>query len=52
MESGNKEVYFFEYCSSCEYSDKGENDDPCDECLEYPVNQNSHKPVNWKKKDE
>lgn len=47
-----KEVYFNEYCSQCYFSDKKEEDSPCDECLEEPVNLYSHKPVKFKKKIE
>lgn len=44
----DKEVYFNQYCSTCKYKDLLESEDPCDECLEYPVNTDSHKPVNYK----
>lgn len=44
----NKEVYFSQYCSTCIYKDVNEQDDPCDECMDYPVNENSHKPINYK----
>lgn len=48
-----KEVYFHQYCSSCIHKDVDEKDDPCDECLTYPSNENSHKPINYKEdKDE
>lgn len=43
-----KEVYFNQYCSSCIHKDVDEKDDPCDECLTYPSNENSHKPINYK----
>ena len=43
-----KEVYFDKYCSKCVYKNKDEKDDPCDECLCNPSNENSHKPVNFK----
>ena len=47
-----KEVYFHEYCKTCKYEDTPEVEMPCNECLDYPVNLYSHKPVNWKEKDE
>lgn len=48
MELIDKEVYFHIYCEKCAYKDVPESDDPCHECLNYPVNQNSHKPINFK----
>ena len=47
MEDVTKEVYFWEYCKTCKYQSTREDEDPCDECLQYGSNQNSHKPVNW-----
>ena len=52
MEDTYKEVYFGEYCKNCKYWEKKETDDPCDECLDNPVNLYSHKPVYWKEKGE
>ena len=45
-----QEVYFYEYCKTCEYYDKPMEEEPCNECLDNPVNLYSHKPVNWKEK--
>ena len=45
-----KLVDFEEYCKTCEYKDLEDNLDPCNECLEHPVNLYSHKPVKWKEK--
>lgn len=45
-----KEVYFDQYCKTCKHKDLKEEEDPCDECLENPVNTYSHKPVNWEEK--
>ena len=50
MEDGYKEVYFDEYCGSCKHKSKNEDETPCDECLENPVNLNSHKPVKYEEK--
>lgn len=50
MEYILKEVYFHEYCKTCKYSDKKEDESPCSECLEEPVNAHSHKPVYWKER--
>ena len=52
---GYKEVYFDQYCKDCEHSSLKDTDEPCNECLDHPINLYSHKPVNWvkaeKKKD-
>lgn len=50
MESNYKEVYFDEYCKTCEYEKLTEDDETCDFCLDHPVNVDSHKPVNYKKR--
>lgn len=49
MDDHYKEVYF-EYCKSRQHEDKEEWEDPCFECLDEPVNVESHKPVNWKER--
>jgi len=46
-----KEVFFDVYCPTCRFYGKAEEDSPCDDCLDEPVNTNSHKPVHWKKGD-
>ena len=48
----DKEVYFNEYCSKCEHEKKAENESPCDDCLEYPSNTYSHKPVRFEPKED
>ena len=50
MEDGYKEVYFNEYCKTCEHEKLPETKEPCYDCLTNPVNLYSHKPVNWEKK--
>lgn len=49
-----KEVYFHKYCSKCLYKNEDpDTGDHCDECLDNPVNIDSHKPVMFKpEKDE
>lgn len=47
---GLKEVYFDEYCKTCEFYNSKEDEEPCAECLNEPVNQYSHKPVKYSKK--
>lgn len=51
MDELYKEVYFNKYCKICEHEHLCENDTPCCECLNEPVNLYSHKPVNWKEKE-
>lgn len=46
-----KEVYFHQYCKTCEHRDVDAIALPCTECLENPVNVYSHKPVCYKCKD-
>ena len=45
-----KEVYFYQYCSTCKYKDLKEEEDPCYDCLANPVNEDSHKPVRYEPK--
>ena len=47
MEYPFKEVYFDEFCSQCAFEENLESEKPCDECLEEPVNEYSHKPVKF-----
>ena len=42
-----KEVWFSYYCTTCKYRNVKEDGDPCNECLAYPHNENSNKPVNY-----
>ena len=49
METTYKEVNL-NYCKNCQYWTTKEEDEPCFECLANPVNLNSHKPVNYKEK--
>lgn len=43
----NKIVEFSEYCYKCKNKDVVETEDPCNECLKTPVNEDSHKPINF-----
>ena len=49
--NNEKEVYFHEYCKTCEYLNKKMVADPCNDCLDHPYNIDSHKPVHWKERD-
>jgi hypothetical protein len=48
--NNTKFVDFLTYCETCKYKNLKESEEPCDICLEYPVNFDSHKPVKWEKK--
>lgn len=50
MEYENKEVYFHQYCGTCKHESVDDIKDPCNECLGYPYNLHSHKPVKWEEK--
>ena len=45
-----KEVYFGTYCKTCVHKDKKEHEEPCDYCLDNPMNSESHKPVKYEEK--
>lgn len=51
MEIVDKEVYFDHYCPLCKHEDLPETEDPCDDCLNYPSNVYSHKPIYFEPKD-
>lgn len=51
MEIQKKIVYFESYCPKCQYEKVKETDDPCNRCLNYPVNNYSHRPVEFKEKE-
>lgn len=46
-----KEVYFDQYCPTCANKDVNEADEPCNECLENPCMEDSHKPMNYKEEE-
>lgn len=43
-----KEVNFAKYCPLCESKDIPDVKDPCNNCLDEPMNLHSEKPVEWK----
>lgn len=47
MDDSYKEVRFDLYCKKCKHCNKKEDEEPCDECLNNPVNLYSHKPINF-----
>ena len=42
------EVQFDYWCNKCIHKDLEETKDPCNECLDYPYNDNSTKPKFFK----
>ena len=46
-----KEVYYEQYCKKCKHWELDDAEDPCDECLGTPMNQDSHKPVYFEEDD-
>lgn len=53
MEDVYKEVYFDQYCKTCEHEKDDETNplSPCWDCLDHPVNVFTHKPLYWKEKE-
>lgn len=49
MNEDYKEVYFHEYCETCSHRSKANTEEPCNECLDNPINLYSHKPVKYEK---
>jgi len=43
-----KIVEFYKWCSKCEHRNVAEAEEPCNECLTYPVNYDSKRPINYK----
>ena len=52
MEIRDLFVDFESYCKICKHHDKAGTEDPCNECISTPVNQNSTKPVFWKEMEQ
>lgn len=54
METLDHIVEFDKYCKTCKYRDLKDEEgaEPCNECLSYPTNQDSRKPVNYKEDPE
>lgn len=51
MEEICKFVDFDKYCGKCKHEKLAENESPCDECMDEPVNLYSHKPVKFEEKE-
>lgn len=50
MEYGYKEVEFWKYCEKCKHYEVEDVKDPCNDCLDEPVNLHSTKPVCFEEK--
>lgn len=50
MEENIKEVYYDGYCQTCKHEKESEASDACNECLNTPGRQYSHKPIKWEEK--
>lgn len=48
----NKHIVHFEHCNTCKYMKRKEIDDPCDECLNNPINEDTRYPINYKEDTE
>lgn len=46
----DKIVNFHEWCNKCKYRDLPEAEDPCHECLNNSVNEDSHQPTEFVEK--
>lgn len=47
MEYSEKIVRFDIWCPKCKHRNKAENEEPCYDCLQEPVNIDSQKPIKW-----
>lgn len=48
---GEKFVNFRLYCPKCKDYESRADEDPCNDCLEHPVNMYSEKPVRYTEKE-
>ena len=48
---GDKKIVEYEnWCPKCKYLNVDEVEEPCNECLTYPVVEDSHKPIKFEEK--
>lgn len=45
-----KMVWYDLWCLYCKYKEKPENEEPCDECLNNSVREETHKPLKFEDK--
>ena len=46
--SNHEHIVSFVFCKFCEHKDKAESEEPCCDCLEYPTNLESYRPIHFK----
>ena len=51
MEYPKKFVKFEKYCETCKHKNVVEYEDPCNECLDNPVNDYTDKPIKYEKEE-
>ena len=51
MDTTYKEVDFKKYCPLCKFEKLKDWQDPCNECMEYGMNEHTAKPVYFKEKE-
>lgn len=51
MEIKERMVEYFKYCPTCKHKDLNGWEDPCNDCLDNPVNVGTDKPVKYEKKE-
>lgn len=51
MQYDEKIVDFEKWCKLCKHLEKPEEDLPCRDCMDIPVNFNSTKPIKWEAKE-
>lgn len=47
-----QKIVDFEWCHKCEHYNVVDWDDPCNDCLNNPANEDSRRPLYFKPKDE
>lgn len=57
MQNEEHFVEFDKYCETCKFynlkkNENGDEPEPCNECLTYPTNENSRKPIKYVKREE
>ena len=51
IEQSHDRIVNFMLCRYCRYSECPESAEPCSDCLEYPANVDSRRPVHFEAKD-
>jgi len=46
-----KIVDFHKYCPKCQHWEKKESEDPCYDCLNQAWNEDTHRPISFKEKE-